>query len=439
MKYSLIHRFLLRSALVAIVVVTGIAAVSCISDADPCADEPQPVPEVPARVGDMWLSVDLRNMETEASRASASRVAEPEDGDKHPEEEASAAENYVNTSDLNIMLLDNNRRVIRTFNRQDYQVIRQADGVYRLTLKVHTDYFAYAGTAPADMVDFSLLIIANLNGIAGADGAFGDSYRFNTIEELSATYRGFSYSGLIGEISPWIPSLGTVPRLIPMAGVAAMSVKRAEINEASTSDKALALPDIYIQRSMAKVRLVDALASTGNTRYSITNVTFTGFNRRGTYLPLLKSNSDWAKETSVVEYGTALPAWWDGTTELPASVVEYKDVLNLAGFGADKVYDAFNVYVPEFSWAALGADARGPELHIQVKDSTTGELRNYTYAFPRNDMQISGGDADFARNHIYQVVVTGVKTEDTPQDVKLQLQYAVCPWSVHDIDIPPFN
>lgn len=439
MKYSLIHRFLLRAALAAIVVVTGIAAVSCISDADPCADEPQPVPEVPARVGDMWLSVDLRNMETAGRRASASRATEPEDGDKHPEEDASEAENYVNTSDLNIMLLDNSRRVIRTFGGQDYQVTKQADGVYRLTLKVHTDYFAYAGTAPADVVDFSLLVIANLNGIAGADGAFGDSYRFNTIEELSETYRGFSYSGLMGETSPWLPSLGTNMRLIPMAGVAAMSVKRSDINGASTSDKALALPDIYIQRAMAKVRLVDALAANGDTRHSIEKVTFTGFNRRGAYLPLLKSSSDWAKETSVLEYGTALPAWWDATTELPSAALKYKDVLNMAGFGADKEYSAFKVYVPEFSWAALGGNARGPELHIQVKDNTTGELRNYIYAFPQKDPQISGGDADFARNHIYQVVVTGVKTEDTPQDVKLQLQYAVCPWSVRDVDIPPFN
>lgn len=345
------------------VAAAGMAAVSCIDDADLYADEPQPVsPVEPARSGDMWLSVDFRNMEV-SGRGVSSRASEPDDGDKHPEEDAIEAENYVDTSDLNIMLLDRNQRVIRTFGNGDYEV-SGANGVYNLTLKVHTDYFDYAGKEPTDMVDFSLLFIANLNGISGADGAFGENYLFNTIQELSQSYRGFLYTGLMGDNSPWLPSLGTTNRLIPMAGVAAMSVKRSDLNAASAKDKAIELPDIYIQRSMAKVRLVDALAKNGDNKHKIEKVTLTGFNSRGAYLPLLTEFSPWANETSVVEYGTALKAWWNAVTELPSAAVTYTDEQDYVGFGADMEYEAYNIYVPELGRAIAAGELQMLAVYV---------------------------------------------------------------------------
>lgn len=431
MKYRFIHKVLTVAMIVACV-----ALVSCVNDADPCADEPQPVPDTPARVGDLWLSVDLRNQEPSGRRASASRASKPDDADNHPEEEAVEAENYVDTSDLNIMLLDNNRRVIRSFGSDDYRVSRQRDGVYRLTLKVHTDYFAYAGKEPTDVVAFSLLVLANVNGMSGADGAFGEGYMFNTIEQLSEAYRGFPYTGLTGENAPWTPSTDTEQRLIPMAGVAAMSVTRARLNAASTEADPIELADIYIQRSMAKVRLVDALEANGQTRLRIEGATLVGANSRGAYLPLLTGSSEWAAETAEVEYGTARSEWWNASAVLPSTKVSYTDLLNYVGKGADKVYDAYRIYVPEFDWDALADGVSGPVLRVQVRDTQTDEILYFDYAFPRTDPQITGGDADFARNHIYQVVVTGI---NYPVSVSLQLQYAVCPWSVHEIDIPPFN
>ena len=345
------------------VAAAGMAAVSCIDDADLYADEPQPVsPVEPARSGDMWLSVDFRNREV-SGRGVSSRASEPDDGDKHPEEDAIEAENYVDTSDLNIMLLDRNQRVIRTFGNGDYEV-SGANGVYNLTLKVHTDYFDYAGKEPTDMVDFSLLFIANLNGISGADGAFGENYLFNTIQELSQSYRGFLYTGLMGDNSPWLPSLGTTNRLIPMAGVAAMSVKRSDLNAASAKDKAIEFPDIYIQRSMAKVRLVDALAKNGDNKHKIEKVTLTGFNSRGAYLPLLTEFSPWAKETSVVEYGTALKAWWNAVTELPSAAVTYTDEQDYVGFGADMEYEAYNIYVPELGRAIAAGELQMLAVYV---------------------------------------------------------------------------
>ena len=345
------------------VAAAGMAAVSCIDDADLYADEPQPVsPVEPARSGDMWLSVDFRNMEV-SGRGVSSRASEPDDGDKHPEEDAIEAENYVDTSDLNIMLLDRNQRVIRTFGNGDYEV-SGANGVYNLTLKVHTDYFDYAGKEPTDMVDFTLLFIANLNGISGADGAFGENYLFNTIQELSQSYRGFLYTGLMGDNSPWLPSLGTTNRLIPMAGVAAMSVKRSDLNAASAKDKAIEFPDIYIQRSMAKVRLVDALAKNGDNKHKIEKVTLTGFNSRGAYLPLLTEFSPWAKETSVVEYGTALKAWWNAVTELPSAAVTYTDEQDYVGFGADMEYEAYNIYVPELGRAIAAGELQMLAVYV---------------------------------------------------------------------------
>ena len=384
------------------VAAAGMAAVSCIDDADLYADEPQPVsPVEPARSGDMWLSVDFRNMEV-SGRGVSSRASEPDDGDKHPEEDAIEAENYVDTSDLNIMLLDRNQRVIRTFGNGDYEV-SGANGVYNLTLKVHTDYFDYAGKEPTDMVDFSLLFIANLNGISGADGAFGENYLFNTIQELSQSYRGFLYTGLMGDNSPWLPSLGTTNRLIPMAGVAAMSVKRSDLNAASAKDKAIEFPDIYIQRSMAKVRLVDALAKNGDNKHKIEKVTLTGFNSRGAYLPLLTEFSPWAKETSVVEYGTALKAWWNAVTELPSAAVTYTDEQDYVGFGADMEYEAYNIYVPELGRAIAAGE-------LQMLAVYVGEDRKlwqeHAATLPQEWLVGIGAERAVDRRELYNIGLT---------------------------------
>lgn len=389
-----------------------LALVSCVNDR-----EGDPVPAVPAE-SDIWLSVSIHNL------ATVSRADAPDDGMQHPDEDALDAENYINTSDVNILLFDKDKRLIRTFDSNSYR-LTGADGAYTLSVKASSEYFVYASSADDARIDCSIMVVANLNGTGQGDGPFefnNSEMTFRPLAALSELYRGFPYTGSVGGAA-WEPSVDS--RLIPMSGIAKASFTRAELNAATTEATALKLPTIYIQRAMAKVRLIDAIRD-GD--YEITAVTLTGSNTRGTYLPLLTDGAPWTEHTAVIEYGTARPEWYDAVTPLPSASVSFTDVLNLVGKGAGNKYDAYQVYVPELDRDKIG-NAEGPTFNITVRNTKTGAKTAFVYTFLPGTANPSG---DFARNHIYQVAVTGV-VEDVA--VSLQTSYTVCPWSTRSTDI----
>lgn len=389
-----------------------LALASCVNDR-----EGDPVPTVPAE-SDIWLSVSIHNL------ATVSRADVPDDGMQHPDEDALDAENYINTSDVNILLFDKDKRLIRTFDSNSYR-LTGADGTYTLSVKASSEYFAYAGSADDARIDCSIMVVANLNGTGQGDGPFefnNSEMTFRPLAALSELYRGFPYAGSVSGAA-WEPAVDS--RLIPMSGIAKASFTRAELNAATTEATALKLPTIYIQRAMAKVRLIDAIR---NGDYEITAVTLTGSNTRGTYLPLLTDGAPWTEHTAVIEYGTARPEWYDAVTPLPSARVRYTDNLNLVGKGAGNQYDAYRVYVPELDRDKIGT-AEGPAFNISVRNTKTGAKTAFAYTFLPGAANPSG---DFARNHIYQVAVTGV-VEDVA--VSLQTSYTVCPWSTRSTDI----
>lgn len=389
-----------------------LALASCVND-----KEGDPVPAVPAE-SDIWLSVSIHNL------ATVSRADVTDDGMQHPDEDALEAENYINTSDVNILLFDKDKRLIRTFDSNSYR-LTGTDGAYTLSVKASSEYFAYAGSTDDARIDCSIMVVANLNGTGQGDGPFefnNSEMTFRPLAALSELYRGFPYTGSVGGAA-WEPAVDS--RLIPMSGIAKASFTRAELNAATTEATALKLPTIYIQRAMAKVRLIDAIRDSD---YEITAVTLTGSNTRGTYLPLLTDDAPWTEHTAVIEYGTARPEWYDAVTTLPSARVSFTDVLNLVGKGAGNKYDAYQVYVPELDRDKIG-NAEGPTFNITVRNTKTGAKTAFVYTFLPGTANPSG---DFARNHIYQVAVTGV-VEDV--EVTLQTRYSVCPWSTRSTDI----
>lgn len=407
--------------------VACLALASCVNDKEgDCTDPASPWKS------DIWLSVSIHNLAT-FSRADNP----PADGEEHPDEAALDAENYINTSDVNILLFDKDKRLIRTFDNSSYTLTPQSPGVYNLSVKASSDFFDYAGTADDAMVECSVMVVANLNGTGQGDRPFefnNSAMIFKPLTALSELYRGFPYTGTAGT-DAWQPS---VPenRLIPMSGIATASFTRAALNAATTEAAALQLPAIYIQRAMAKVRLVNAMEANNVTGYEITSVTLSGSNSRGTYLPLLTESSEWAENTAVLEYGTALPQWYSDD-QLPSTMFTFTDRDNTVGKGAGNQYDAYRVYLPEFDWNVIGTN-HGPTLNISVFSTAENKTYNFTYSFPRTVKDSAGNDidGDFARNHIYQVVVTGVSTT---QPVTLQTFYTVCPWSTRSATIPPFD
>lgn len=396
-----------------------LAALACLALASCVNDKESDCTPVTPGESDIWLSVSIHNL------ATVSRADAPDDGEQHPDEDPLDAENYINTSDVNLLLFDNDKRLIRTFDSNSYR-LTGADGAYTLSVKASSEYFAYAGSADDARIDCSIMVIANLNGTGQGDGPFefnNSEMTFRPLAALSELYRGFPYTGSVGDGAAWEPAVNS--RLIPMSGIAKASFTRAELNAATTEATALKLPAIYIQRAMAKVRLIDAIQG-GD--YEITAVTLTGSNTRGTYLPLLSDGAPWAENTAVIEYGTARPEWYDAVTPLPSARVSYTDNLNLVGKGAGNQYEAYRVYVPELDRDKIGT-AQGPTFNITVRNTKTGATIPFVYTFLPGTANPSG---DFARNHIYQVAVTGVQ-EDV--EVTLQTRYSVCPWSVRSTDI----
>lgn len=413
MKTLLLHK--LRLCIMAVMALMSLSMASCIMDEGSDGDEP-----APPRQGDVWLSMAIHNLSS-TGRA----TTKPADGETHPEEDDTEAEYHINPSDVNVLLFDDQKHLIHTFSGDECQVTQTNDQTDQYTLKVkaHTDMFKYAGTDANTTVNFSIMIVANLTGTGNGDGAFNfNEYPFKSIAELSNLYRGFGYTGFNGT-DAWTPSIEE-NRLIPMAGIAAQSFTLEQLtNNGQTEEKPFELDDIYIQRAMAQVRLVDALEENGVTGYRITGVTLTGFNNHGAYLPLIKNKPDWSKETCVVEYGTAKTEWYDAENSLPSSYIPYTGGTGLSGITQDKAYDAFRFYVPEYDVDVIETKPK-PTLRISVLNTASNETKDFTYEIPQTD---------FARNHIYQVVVTGVNFE---QESSLTLSVSVCPWSdPDDIDL----
>lgn len=400
------------------------AALACILFAS-CSDEPGPAPDPgPVSDRDVWLSVDIRNHKA-ARSIPPGRGAAPADPDKHPDEAAEPAENYVDVSDLSILLFDADNRLVRIFNSNEFNVTADnaATGDYRLLLKTTTERLGIAD-ATSGSVTFTMLMMANMQGTGSGDGPFPYTSLLSTVADLSQTRRGFGYSGTAGTAA-WTPDIAA-GRLIPMSGTVTADVDVAALKAGNTATNAVQLPTIYLQRAMAKVRLIDAIE---DTNFEITDVRLRGYANRGAYLPALEAGSPWALNTQVVEYASSLPSWYQSAGQLPSQKFTYTNIRSDISLKPGSHYDSFRFYVPEFKSNGTGE----PTFEITVHDNTSGKDLSYEYKFPHT---AAGTVPDMVRNHIYEVIVTGVSAET---DVKLNIKYGICPWEDHTVEIPEFH
>lgn len=388
----------------------GLLLSGCIDSNSECIED-QPGYE---EGKDVWLSVNFRNVDSEGrSRA----VTDP----VHPDEDATAAENFIDVNDITVMFLNSDGRVMKVFADGEYsvEVNSNTDGLYNdyvLRFRINQDYFEKTGATST----FSLLVVANHDGTGDGQTYNPDDLWMKSVADLSALKTSFGYTGQNGTAA-WTPDKDANPkRLIPMAGIHQFTVNRAALESATDANNPLVITDggneIDMQRAMAKIRVIDALAENGNTDNVITAVTLTGMNNRGSYLPLVPSN-DWgtrtAPNTSVCHIAHGDASWFDPSTVIPSYTIDDN------GWG---------FYIPEFSWTLAPTGAE-PTLHITVHSTSTGINRVYDYPVSK-----ALGQNDMTRNHIYQFIVTAVSSE-----TELSIQYCVCPWSEKGATIPPFN
>lgn len=360
----------------------GLLLSGCIDSNSECIED-QPGYE---EGKDVWLSVNFRNVDSEGrSRA----VTDP----VHPDEDATAAENFIDVNDITVMFLNSDGRVMKVFADGEYsvEVNSNTDGLYNdyvLRFRINQDYFEKTGATST----FSLLVVANHDGTGDGQTYNPDDLWMKSVADLSALKTSFGYTGQNGTAA-WTPDIAG-GRHIPMAGIHRFTVSRAALESATDANNPLVITEggneIEMQRAMAKIRVIDALAENGNTDNEITAVTLSGMNRRGAYLPLVPSN-EWGTQvvpnTSVCHIAHGDASWFNPSTVIPSYTI-----------GAD----GWGFYIPEFSWTLASAAAE-PTLHITVHSASTGLDRTYDYPVSK-----ALGASDMTRNHIYEFRVTEI-------------------------------
>ena len=360
----------------------GLLLSGCIDSNSECIED-QPGYE---EGKDVWLSVNFRNVDSEGrSRA----VTDP----VHPDEDATAAENFIDVNDITVMFLNSDGRVMKVFADGEYsvEVNSNTDGLYNdyvLRFRINQDYFEKTGATST----FSLLVVANHDGTGDGQTYNPDDLWMKSVADLSALKTSFGYTGQNGTAA-WTPDIAG-GRHIPMAGIHRFTVSRAALESATDANNPLVITEggneIEMQRAMAKIRVIDSLAENGNTDNEITAVTLSGMNRRGAYLPLVPSN-EWGTQvvpnTSVCHIAHGDASWFNPSTVIPSYTI-----------GAD----GWGFYIPEFSWTLASAAAE-PTLHITVHSASTGLDRTYDYPVSK-----ALGASDMTRNHIYEFRVTEI-------------------------------
>lgn len=360
----------------------GLLLSGCIDSNSECVED-QPGYEEGKNV---WLSVNFRNVDSEGrSRALT-------DAD-HPDEDATAAENFIDVNDITVMFLNSDGRVMKVFadGEDSVEVNSNTDGLYNdyvLRFRINQDYFEKTGATST----FSLLVVANHDGTGDGQRYNPDNLWMKSVADLSALKTSFGYTGQNGTAA-WTPDIAG-GRHIPMAGIHRFTVSRAALESATDANNPLVITDggneIDMQRAMAKIRVIDALAENGNTDNEITAVTLSGMNRRGAYLPLVPFN-EWGTQvvpnTSVCHIAHGDASWFNPSTVIPSYTI-----------GAD----GWGFYIPEFSWTLAPAAAE-PTLHITVHSASTGLDRIYDYPVSK-----ALGASDMTRNHIYEFRVTEI-------------------------------
>lgn len=410
------RRALRRCTQAAALLAAMLMSPSCVNDNSVCIEDQPGYQEGK----DVWLTFTIANQGESQSRSRAGAPTDP----SHPDEAAVDAENYIDCDDydLTVMYLNEDGRVMKVFNKDEFVIIPYggedvASRQYELKLRIHQDYFY--GLDNVENVNFSLLVVANLNGTKDAGhGTFGINW-MSTVADLSALNTSFGYTGLNGE-EAWTPDIAD-KRLIPMAGLRKFTVSATALKGATDMSHELNISEggneIYMQRSMAKIRVVDNLAENGDTDKAITNVTLTGLNNKGAYLPLVTDaiNVDWLTNTSVVHTAHA-DAGWYSNSELPSYTFQQDG------------YDAWGFYITEYSSSVKPNGIAEPTLNITVKSTSTGQEATYQYPISR-----SIGTADMTRNHIYQFVVTEINSE-------ISIDWTVCDMdNPGEVVVPPFS
>lgn len=365
-----------------------------------CGGNEHDAPTPGAPEDDVRLLLNFTTDAPATPRHAPSRAGIP-DNEKHPTFEATAAERYINTSDMFVLLLDDHLHTIGIYSPDEFTV-EETDGENRLKLNVNLAIFNYN---PGSEVRFSIMVFANVHGLgatAAAPNFSTDGLMNRSAEEISKMLMYFNFNPGEGT-STWAPYVSASnpadSQLIPMSGLCHFTVNRAELERASTIPVEITSVDkmVKLQRCMAKIRVVDDLPE--DCDVVLSGFELIGIPFKGAYLPdfeLTRQGSgasliDWTVNgTEQVEKATMLESWLEYAAPLTGNSTG-----RLISGSSPKT---FELYIPEYSVGVAGKSLGINIVCLEKEDNETE--RNWFFNFA--DLEIS----DVTRNHVYEFTVT---------------------------------
>lgn len=385
---------------------------SCINDSALCVEDRPGYKEG----DDLWISFKINNM----GEMAKTRADQPSDSSDHPVEEAGIAENYINVDDISLMFFDNNKQLLKVFQPGEYTV-NPTDNTdysqYELILKINRGYFSYASSQK--YVNYSLMMVVNSKSIDSSCDSFTEILFAMTPEQISNLYKKFAMPEQTEKA--WLPTTdGT--RQIPMAGIMTGSFETENLYEDHPKENPIELGELYLQRCLAKIRVLDAIPLQKDTDAKIKEVKLSGYNTYGAFIPTVSDS--WFSSTTVLEKATENSEWYNESNSV---VFENTDEERTSVADGTTTYsNEFYCYIPE-----LVVTGRDTKLLITVEFTNPNENEeNKTRDF---ELKLADtGITDIVRNHIYEYIIS-------IRDAEMTLKWTVCPMDQEEISIPPFN
>lgn len=456
MSIKPLHRLLRGTASAAALLALALLAQGCVADnEDDC-----PAPPAPEN------NITLQFMVVTPSPAGRSAVSRADNCDA--DEQGSAAENYINTADMQFFLFDADRKLLRTFRPEITSKDDERYTWYELKAMFNEPYFDEAVKAGQENVSFYILVTANTSGLGGQ--YFGVVPGVTTIDDMAQQLRTFNCPPRRKpntEVLQWYPDIDN-GYFIPMSGLQQFTVSTARL-VSSTYEDPVDLDkeyskDIPMLRAMAKVEVIDHIEfadgeayDVDRSRIMIEKVELCGFNSTGTILPWMGTTSgnteynlpQWTDVSMDVRFPTIPggnpyiipnPFTTDGYGNVPnENIIRFAGPNTASAATGAEGFPIFTAYIPEYSLQAIGGSEK-PYIVVTLTNSAGGEatvetvrqlkLVNYLNGAPQDDAPIG----EILRNHIYRYQVNGSSA------TLLNTQWTVCPWDRSgEINIPDYE
>lgn len=393
----------------------------CVGDDSLCPEDQQGFDE--KEVVWMTLGVNFQNVSSSEHADQNASDTRATDDENHPDDISTPAENYINRQDLMLVIFDHNYNVIKTIGPGDFlDWSESADKTsYQIITQIHRDYFRLIESGEK----FPILAVANYaTGATPGAPSFKAEWMTN-LDKLASDCQTFNFE----PSSTWEPSIDS-HNGIPMAGLMIHNgLSEDDLDKAIDKSSALTLGSIEMQRSMAKIRILDNLPYqlSLETSQRIKSVRLVKGNVKGALIPDTKTFTGWKQGTKMLEYATVPTpalAWQKSDMKIDGQY-------NGENFEKDqKTYREFRMYTPEIRTYTGNLTDASLEITVEERswdsknDADWKERKTYTCPLATILGRVNNGDVryDIARNHVYEFVVSSTEKAD------ISVTYTVCDW-----------